>query len=97
MNEQQQLKLDECKELGKLEMSKEVVLTLNGMGLLALFAFGFFFVALYTQFTGKIGFNYASGTILISVALLVGTFVLHELIHGAFMSKYGGNVRWIIM
>jgi len=40
--------LDGRKELGKLEMTKEVVVTLMGMGTLALFAFGFFFCALYT-------------------------------------------------
>ncbi len=55
--QQQQLKLDKCKELGKLEMTKEVVVTLFGMGTLALFAFGFFFTALYTQFTGNLGFD----------------------------------------
>ena len=91
MKEQQQLNLDECKELGKLEITKEVVYTLNGMGLLAFFAFGFFFTSLYTLFTRNIGFNFTSGTILISVALFIGTFVLHELIHGVFMSKYGGK------
>jgi hypothetical protein len=91
MKEQHQLNLDKCKKLGKLEMTKEVVVTLFGMGTLSLFAFGFFFTALYMQFTGKVGFNYESGTILISVALFVGTMVLHELIHGAFMSKYGGK------
>ncbi len=42
MKEQQQLNLNGRKEIGKLEMTKEVVYTLNGMGLLALFAFGFF-------------------------------------------------------
>ena len=91
MKEQQQLNLDECKELGKLEITKEVVYTLNGMGLLAFFAFGFFFTSLYALFIGNIDFNYTGGTILISVALFIGTFVLHELIHGAFMSKYGGK------
>jgi hypothetical protein len=91
MNKQQQLNLNGRKEIGKLEMTKEVVYTLNGMGILALFAFGFFFTSLYTLFTGNIGFNYTSGTILISVALVIGTFVMHELIHGAFMSKYGGK------
>ncbi len=43
MKEEQPLNIDECKELGKLEMTKEVAYTLNGMGLLAFFAFGFFF------------------------------------------------------
>ena len=94
MKEQQQLNINGRKEIGKLEMTKEVVYTLNGMGLLALFAFGFFFTSLYTLFTGNIGFNYTSGSILISVALVIGTFVLHELIHGAFMSKYGGKPRY---
>jgi hypothetical protein len=78
-------------EIGKLEMTKEVVVTLLGMGTLALFAFGFFFTSLYTLFTGDVGFNFTSGTILISVALFIGTMVLHELIHGAFISKYGGK------
>jgi len=94
MNEQQQSNLNGRKEIGKLEMTKEVVYTLNGMGLLALFAFGFLFTSLYTLFTGKIDLNYTSGTILSSVALVIGTFVLHELIHGAFMSKYGGKPRY---
>nr|QNO53843.1 hypothetical protein ALDDBJOO_00019 [Methanosarcinales archaeon ANME-1 ERB6] len=93
---QQPFNLDGRKELGKLEMSKEVVVTLIGMGTLALFAFGFFFTGLYTLFTGKVGFNFdfTSGTILISVALFIGTVVLHELIHGVFMSKYGGKPRY---
>ncbi len=91
MKDEQPLNIDECKEIGKLEMSKEVVVTLLGMGTLALFAFGFFFTSLYTLFTGNVGFNFTSGTILTSVAFFVGTIVLHELIHGAFMSKYGGK------
>jgi hypothetical protein len=91
MKEQQILNLDEGKVLGKLELSKEVVVTLLAMGTLALFAFGFFFTSLYTLFTGKVDFNITSGTILISVALFIGTLILHELIHGVFMSKYGGK------
>jgi hypothetical protein len=79
------------KEIGRLEMTKEVVLTLTGMGTLALFAFGFFFTSFYTLLTGNTGFNFTSGTILISVALFIGTMVLHELVHGAFISKYGGK------
>ncbi|RCV62922.1 putative zincin peptidase [Methanophagales archaeon] len=94
---QQPFNLDGRKELGKLEMTKEVVVTLMGMGTLALFAFGFFFAALYTLFTGEVGFNFdftSGSTILISVALIIGTFVLHELIHGLFMSIYGGKPRY---
>lgn len=79
------------KEIGKLEMTKEVVVTLIGMGTLALFAFGFFFTSLYTLFTGDDGFNFTSGTVPISIILFIGTIVLHELIHGAFISKYGGK------
>jgi hypothetical protein len=100
MKEQQILNLDECKELGKLEMSKEVVVTLLGMGTLALFAFGFFFTSLYTLFTGHTLFtgegslNFASGKILIYIALIIGTLVLHELVHGVFMSKYGGKTSY---
>ena len=90
---QQPFNLDERKEIGKLEMTKEVVVTLIGMGTLALFAFGFFFTALHTLFTGEVGFNFdfTSGTILILVALFIGTVILHELIHGVFMSIYGGK------
>jgi hypothetical protein len=92
MKKQQQLNLDECKEIGKLEWSKEVVITLIGMGTLGLFAFGFFFTSLYTQFTGEVGFNFTTGgAILISVALFFGTLVVHELIHGLFMSIYDGK------
>jgi len=48
------LNLDEYKELGKLEMTKEVVVTLIGMGILALFAFGFFFhFVIYTIYRGN--------------------------------------------
>ena len=57
MKEQQQSNLNGRKEIGKLEMTKEVVVTLIGMGTLALFAFGFFFTSLYTQFIGNVGFN----------------------------------------
>lgn len=79
------------KELGKLEMTKDLVVTLLGMGTLSLFAFGFFFTSLYALLTGKVDFNFTSGTILISIALFIGTIVLHEFIHGIFMSVYGGK------
>lgn len=96
MKEQQSFNLDGRKELGKLEMSKEVVIALLGMGTLSLFAVGFFFTSLYTLFTGRNDFNFdfTSGTILISVVLFIGTMVLHELIHGVFISIYGGKPRY---
>ncbi len=96
MKEQQSFNLNGHKELGKLEMSKEVVVTLLGMGTLSLFAFGFFFTSLSTLFTGRSDFNFefTSGTILISVTLFLGTLILHELIHGLFISRYGGKPRY---
>ena len=53
---QQPFNRDGRKELGKLEMTKEVVVTLMGMGTLALFAFGFFFAALYTLVSLQLNF-----------------------------------------
>ena len=54
MKEEEPFNLDGRKELGKLEMSKEVVVTLLGMGTLALFAFGFFFhFTIYTIYWGS--------------------------------------------
>ncbi len=94
MKEQQPFNLDGLKELGKLEMSREVTATLFGMWILALFGFGFFFTALYTLFTGKVGFNVTSGTILILIALYIGIVILHELIHGVFISIYGGKPHY---
>ena len=82
------------KEIGNLELTKEVAVTLLGMGTLAIFAFGFFFTSLYALFTGNTGFNFTSGTILISAALFIGTLVLHEFIHGAFISIYGGKTSY---
>ena len=94
MKEQQPSNLIGHKELGKLEMSKEVVVTLFGMSALALFGFGFFFTALYSLLAGKIGINITIGTIPILVALFIGTLILHELIHGVFVSIYGGKPRY---
>ena len=90
MKEEQQYNLDRCKELGKLELSKEVVITLIGIGTIPFFVFGLIFTELSTQFTGNVGFN-STGIILIVIALFIGTLVLHELIHGVFISIYGGK------
>ena len=58
---QQPFNLDGRKELGKLEMSKEVVVTLIGMGTLALFAFGFFFSLGYIHYLrGKLALTLTS-------------------------------------
>jgi len=90
MKEEEQYNLDRCKELGKLELSKEVVITLIGIGTIPFFMFGLIFTEPSTQFTGNVGFN-STGTILIVIALFIGTLVLHELIHGVFISIYGGK------
>lgn len=90
MEKKQPLKLDGHKELGKLELSKEVVITLMGIGTIAFFVFGFFFTELFTQFAWNIGFN-STDTIFIPIALFFGILVLHELIHGVFISIYGGK------
>ena len=93
MKGQQMPNLGEYKELEKLEMSKEVVVILLGMGILAWFVSNYFFFSLYTLFTGEheIWLFETSDKILISISLLIGTLVLHELIHGVFVSKYGGK------
>ena len=93
MKKKQPFNLYERKELGKLELSKEVVITLMGIGTIAFFVFGFFFTQLSTQFTGNVGFN-STDTIFIPIALFFGTLVLHELIHGVFISIYGGKPRY---
>ncbi|NJD78655.1 MAG: DUF3267 domain-containing protein [Candidatus Methanoperedens sp.] len=82
------------KEIGRIEFSKELVFTLYGTGILALFAFGYLFLYIYSQFTGK-----HSGTINLldmipGLLLFAGTLILHELIHGIFVSMYGGKPRY---
>ncbi len=80
------------KEIGRLEFSKELVYTLIGTCILALFAFGYFFFALYALFTGKeSGVNIASVP---AISLFIGTLILHELVHGFFVSKYGGKPHY---
>ena len=85
------------KEIDRIEFSKELVFTLFGLGILALFAFGSLFLYIYSQITGKFG-----GTIdlldtfdiILGILLFVGTLILHELIHGIFVSMYGGKPRY---
>ncbi len=96
MNDLQKIDMDSYKEIGRLEFSKELVYTLMGIWILALFAFGYFFFALYALFTG----NQISGSIDITstaipaISLFVGTLILHELVHGFFVSKYGGKPHY---
>ncbi|HEY9205753.1 MAG TPA: DUF3267 domain-containing protein [Candidatus Methanoperedens sp.] len=82
------------KQIDRIEFSKELVFTLNGIGILALFAFGYIFLSIYSQITGKISgtidiLNFFS--IILGILLFIGTLILHELIHGIFVSMYGGK------
>jgi len=38
------------KEIDRIELSKELVFTLYGIGILCLFAFGYLFLAIYPEF-----------------------------------------------
>ena len=84
------------KEIDRIELSKELVFTLSGIGILGLFAFGYLFLAIYQQFTGKKSFsgNIDAFGALMVLSLFIGTLILHELIHGLFISIYGGKPRY---
>ncbi len=89
--------LNGYKEIDRIEFSKELVFTLFGVGILALFAFGYLFLYIYSQITGTFG-----GTIdlldifgiILGILLFIGTLILHELIHGIFVSMYGGKPQY---
>ncbi len=92
MNGLKKVDIEGYEEIGRLEFSKELVFTLIGMCILALFAFGYLFFALYALFTGKeSGMNI---TLIPAISLFIGTLILHELVHGFFVSKYGGKPRY---
>src|SRR3990170_7848990 len=96
MNDLQKADLKGYKEIDRLEFSKELVYTLIGICILALFAFGYLFFALYALFTGKESggsINIVSAAIP-AISLFIGTLILHELIHGFFVSQYGGKPHY---
>jgi hypothetical protein len=89
------------KEIGRIELSKELAYTLYGIGVLFLFVFGYLFLSIYSQITGKsIGTGNISDAsdvilgVLLFILLFIGTLILHELIHGFFVSMYGGKPRY---
>ena len=94
MNDLQKADLKGYKEIDRLEFSKELVYTLYGIGILALFAFGFLFLSIYSQFTGKFSGTIDVFDIIPGTLLFAGTLILHELIHGIFVSMYGGKPRY---
>lgn len=89
--------LNSYKEIGRIELSKDLAYTLNGIGILLLIVFGYLFLSLYSHITGKssgtINVSDISGMILV-ILLFIGTLILHELIHGFFVSMYGGKPRY---
>ncbi len=82
------------KEIDRIEFSKELVFTLNGIGILTLFGFGYLFLYAYSQFTGKVSGTINILDIIPGLLLFAGTLILHESIHGIFVSLYGGKPRY---
>ncbi len=82
------------KEIDRIEFSKELVFTLNGIGILALFAFGYLFLYIYSQFTGNFSGTINILDIIPGIVLFAGTLIFHELVHGMFVSIYGGKPRY---
>ena len=84
----------EFKEIDRIELSKELVYTLNGIGVLLLFGLGYLFLSIYSQFTGKFSGTIDVFDVIPGTLLFAGTLILHELIHGFFVSMYGGKPRY---
>lgn len=89
--------MNSYKEIGRIELSKDLAYTLHGIGILLLIVFGYLFLSLYSQITGKFSeTTYVSdiSDIILGTLLFIGTLILHELIHGFFVSMYGGKPRY---
>ena len=87
--------LKDYKEINKIELSKEMAIIWNGMGILSLFLFGCFFKLVHTSITQNAGdFEGTPITILIAVSTIVFTMLFHEFIHGIAISMYGGKPRY---
>ncbi|MCK5108851.1 MAG: DUF3267 domain-containing protein, partial [Methanosarcinales archaeon] len=87
--------LDDCKEINRIEMSRELTIILSGMGLLSFFVFGCFFKLVHTLTSPTAGgFELTPVTILIAISTIVFTMVFHEFIHGVAISMYGGKSRY---
>ena len=87
--------LDDCKEINRIEMSRELTIILSGMGLLSFFVFGCFFKLVHTLTSPNAGgFELTPVTILIAISTIVFTMLFHEFIHGVAISMYGGKSRY---
>ena len=84
------------KEIGKLEMTRELAISLSALGMIALVIFGILFSRLYALFAGIniIEFQFSIKSMLIAAFLIISTLIFHELIHGMFISKYGGTPHY---
>jgi len=86
---------EDCKEINKIELSRELTVILAGMGILSLFLFGCFFKLVSTSITQNAGdFEGTPVAILIAISTVVFTMLFHEFIHGIAISMYGGKPRY---
>ena len=89
------------KEIGKLVMTKELVIKWTVLMIPTLIVLLIIMGSLFIILTGRNGFgivynssdSYLEKILLFSV-LGISTVIFHELIHGIFMSKYGGKPRY---
>ncbi|PXF61887.1 MAG: hypothetical protein C4B59_01260 [Candidatus Methanogaster sp.] len=89
------LELKDYKEINKIELSKELAIIWNGMGILSLFLFGYFFTLVHTSITQNTGnFEGTPVAILIVLSTIVFTMLFHEFIHGLVISMYGGKPKY---
>ncbi|MEA3324435.1 MAG: DUF3267 domain-containing protein [Euryarchaeota archaeon] len=89
------LELKDYKEINKIELSKEMAIIWNGMGILSLFLFGCFFKLVHTLTSPNTGgFEWTPVAILIVLSTIVFTLLFHEFIHGIAISMCGGKPRY---
>jgi len=95
MKKSEILERKDCKEINKIELSRELTVILTGMGILSLFLFGCFFKLVHTSITQNAGdFEGTPVAILIAISTVVFTMLFHEFIHGIAISMYGGKPRY---
>ncbi len=91
----------EFKEIGKLIISKELAIKWTVLMIPTLIVLVILMGSLFIIFTGRDEFgaihnvsdSYVENILQFSI-LGISTVIFHELIHGAFMSKYGGKPRY---
>lgn len=84
------------KEVGKFEITKKIAINMIALLAVGLIVFGFLFTAIYTLITGNttISGDFSPESILVATFLFIFTVIFHELIHGLFISIYGGTPRY---